>query len=168
MDVLILLLVCGCAAVGLFWGAVRMASYVVAAIAAFAAGRWAGPAAAELIAGGTTPSMGTEVLATAGVALIAAVVVVLAGLGLRRALAALHLSWLDRLVGLLVGGGGAALVLALLLALAAARGHQPTSLWASRLARSGQTLLSVHTLPNSSASPSSTPSTPTSSGQHPN
>ncbi|MFI5142813.1 MAG: CvpA family protein [Thermoanaerobaculales bacterium] len=168
MDLFILLLVCGCAALGLFWGAVRIASYVVAAVAAFAAGRWAGPAAAELIAGGTAPSVGTQVLATGGVALLAAALVVLAALGLRRALHALHLSWLDRLVGLLIGGGGAALVLALLLALAAARGHPPTTLWASRLASTGQAMLSLHTLPKSSNSPSSTPSTPTNSGQHPN
>jgi len=168
MDAVILILVCGCAAVGLFWGAVRIASYVAAPLAALAAGRWAGPAAAELISGGTAPGFGAKVLSTAGVALLAAAVVLLAGLGLRRAFTALHISWIDRLVGMLLAGGGAALVMALLLGLAAAKGHPPTDVLASRLAHAGESILALHPLPNSSASPSSTPSTPTRSGQHPN
>ncbi len=168
MDAVILIVVCGCAAVGLFWGAVRIASYVAAAVAAIAAGRWAGPAAADLISGGAPPSLGTRVLGTAGVALLASAMVMLAGVGLRRALAALRLRWLDRLVGMLVAGGGAALVLALLLGLAAANGHPASGVWASRLANAGESLLSVHRPRNSSAIPSSTPSTPTSSGQQPN
>ena len=168
MDLVILLVVCGCAAIGLFWGAVRIASYVAAVIAAIAAGRWAGPAAADLVSGGTAPGLGARVLGTGGVALLAAAVVMLAGAGVRRALAALRLSWLDRLVGILVAGGAAALVLALLLGLAAANGHPASGVWTSRLTNVGQTVLSIHGPRNSRASPSSTPSTPTSSGQHPN
>jgi uncharacterized membrane protein required for colicin V production len=168
MDVVILVVVCGCAIVGLWWGVVRMAAWVLAVIAALAAGRWAGPAAADLIAGGGAPGSGTRLFATAVAALLAAVLVLLAGLGIRRALKALHLSWLDRLAGMVIGGGGAALILALLLALAASRGHQPAGVWAARLTHAGERVLGLHSLPSSSATPSSTPSTPTSSGQHPN
>ncbi len=166
MDLVILLVVCGCGVLGLIAGAVRLAALVAAVVAAIAAGRWAGPPAAQFIGGGAE-SGGGRMLVIAAVAVLAALLVFLAGKGLRRGINALHLGWVDRLAGLVVGAGGAALVLALLLGLAALGGHPPSSPWAARLAAAGQGFLAVQSLSASKASPSSTPSAPTSSGQHP-
>ncbi len=166
MDLVVLLVVCGCAVLGLISGAVRLATLVAAVVAAIAAARWAGPAAAQLI-GGPAASGGGRMLAIAAVAVLAALLVFLAGKGLRRGIKALHLGWVDRLAGLVVGAGAAALVLALLLGLASLGGHPPSSPWAARLAATGQAFLAVQSLSASKASPSNTPSAPTSSGQHP-
>ncbi|MBZ5587700.1 MAG: CvpA family protein [Acidobacteriia bacterium] len=167
MDLLIVLVVGGCAVLGMMWGAVRMATLVAAIAAGVLAGRWAGPGAAQLVGGTTAQSGSGRTLAIAAVALAAAILVWLAGKGLRRALKALHLGWVDRLAGLVAGAGAAALVLALLLGLAAMGGHGPSSPWATRLAQAGQTFLAVQSFSASKASPSKTPSIPTSSGQHP-
>ncbi len=166
MDLVILLVVAGCAVLGMIWGALRLATVVAAVGAGVLAGRWAGPAAADL-AGASTRSGSGRVLAIAAVALAAAILVWLAGKGLRRALKALHLGWADRVAGLLVGAAAAVVVLALLFGLAAAGGHAPSTPWAARLAEAGQTFLAVQNFSASRAIPSSTPRTPTSSGQHP-
>ena len=166
MDLLVVLVMGCCAVLGAIWGAVRLATLVAAVGAGVLAGRWAGPAAAQL-AGASAQSGSGRVLAIAAVALAAAILVWLAGKGLRRALKALHLGWADRVAGLLVGAAGAAVVLALLFGLAATGGHGPASPLASRLAQVGQTFLAVQSLSASKTSPSSTPRIPTSSGQHP-
>ena len=87
--------------------------------------------------------------------------------GLRKGLEALRLGWLDRLAGMVVSGGLACLVLSLLLALAAVGGRPSTSPFATFLTVAGQTFLATHSTPVNSISPSSTPATPTSSGQQP-
>ncbi len=166
MDVVVFLVVGGCAVLGMIWGAVRMVSLIAAVAAGVLAGRWAGPPAAQLA--GASAQTGTgRMLAVAAVAVVAAVLVWLAGKGLRRALTALHLGWVDRLAGLVAGGGLAALVLALLLGLAAAGGHGPSTPWAARLAQAGQTFFALQSFSASKTSPSRTPSSPTSSGQQP-
>ena len=167
MDVFLFLVVGGCAFLGMIWGAVRVATLVAAVVAGVLAGRWAGPAAAQFLAPGAAQDGTRRMLATAAVALAAAILVWIAGKGLRRALKALHLGWADRLAGLALGAGAAVLVLALLLGLAAMGGHGPTSPNAVRLAQAGQAFLAVQSLSASRAIPSSTPRTPTSSGQHP-
>ncbi len=166
MDAFILIVVAGCGIVGLMWGAVRMATLVAAVVAAVAAGRWAGPVAAQFV-GGAAASGGGRTLTVGAVALAAALLVFLAGKGLRRGIKALHLGWVDRIAGLVVGGAAAALILALLLGLAAAGGHLPASPRAAYLAQAGQTFLALQSFSARSASPSSTPSAPTRSGQHP-
>jgi uncharacterized membrane protein required for colicin V production len=167
VDLFILLVVCGCAVVGTIWGVIRMASLVAAVAAAVLAGRWAGPAAAHLLTGKPEPGSGERLVAVAAVALVAAVLVWLAGLGLRRGVRALHLAWIDRVAGLAVGAVTAVLILALLFGLAALGGHRPSSPWAARLSQVGETFLALQKISTKSAIPSSTPSTPTSSGQHP-
>ena len=167
MDLLILLVVGGCAVLGMIWGAVRMVSLIAAVATGVIAGRWAGPVAAQLLVGASAQSGTGRLLAIAAVALLAAIMVWLAGKGLRRALKALHLGWVDRLAGLAAGAGAAALVFALLLGLAAIGGHVPSSPWAARLAQAGQTFLALQSFSASKASPSKTPSSPTSSGQQP-
>jgi uncharacterized membrane protein required for colicin V production len=167
MDLLIVLVVCGCAVVGAIWGAIRMATLVVAAVAAVLAGRWAGPAAAHLLTSAPEPGPGAHAIAVAAAAVVAAVLVWLAGLGLRRGMKALHLGWLDRILGLAAGAVAAVLVLALLFGLAALGGHVPGSPWASRLSQAGVTFLALQRFSASNANPSSTPSMPTSKGQQP-
>jgi len=166
MDIALAVVVVGCALAGL-WGALRLVTGLAAAVAAVAAGRWVAPAAATLASGGTPPSSGVRVVAVVVCALIAAVVVWVAARGLHKALQALRLGWLDRLAGMVVAGGLAALVLGVLLALAAVGGHPVSSPFATFLSSAGQTLLAVHTLPASKASPSSSPAMPTSKGQQP-
>jgi uncharacterized membrane protein required for colicin V production len=167
VDLFLLLVVCGCAVVGMIWGALRMATLVAAVVAAVLAGRWAGPAAAGLFAGTSEPASGERAAAVAVVAIVAAVLVWLAGTGLRRGVKALHLGWVDRIAGLAIGAAAAVLLLALLLGLSALGGRPPSSPWASRLSQAGQTFLALHRISARSAIPSSTPSTPTSSGQQP-
>ncbi len=167
VDLVIVLVIGGCAVLGMLWGAVRMVTLIAAVVAGVLAAHWAGPAAAQLLAG-ASPQGGTgRMLATAAVSLAAVVVVWLAGNGLRRALRALHLGWVDRLAGLAAGAGAAALVLTLLLGLAAMGGHGPPSPWAARLAQAGQTFLAIQSFSASKVSPSRTPNSPTSSGQQP-
>ena len=144
-----------------------MTTLVAAVVAAVLAGRWAGPVAAQLISSRPDPTGGERVAAVTAVAILAVVLVWLAGLGLRRGIRALHLGWVDRIVGLAVGAAAAVLILAVLFGLAALGGHAPSSPWASRLAQAGETFLALQKISARSASPSSTPSTPTSSGQHP-
>jgi uncharacterized membrane protein required for colicin V production len=167
VDVFVLLVVCGCAVVGMIWGAVRMATLVAAAVAAVLAGRWAGPAAAQLFAGGPEPTSGERLAAVAVVAILAALLVWLGGLGLRRGVKVLHLGWVDRIAGLAIGAAAALLILAVLFGLAALGGHPPSTPWAARLSQAGQTFLAVQKISARSAIPSSTPSTPTRSGQQP-
>jgi uncharacterized membrane protein required for colicin V production len=151
----------------MIWGVVRLATLVAAVAAGVLAGRWAGPAAAQLLPAGSAHNGTGRMLAIAVVALAAAILVWLAGKGLRRALKALHLGWADRLAGFAIGAAAAVLVLALLLGLAAMGGHVPSSPSAARLAQAGQAFLAIQSFSASKASPSSTPRTPTSSGQHP-
>ena len=144
-----------------------MVTLVAAVVAAVLAGRWAGPAAAHLLTSAPEPGRGERLIAVAAVVLLTTAVVWLAGLGLRRGVKALHLGWADRIAGLAAGGVAAVLILALLLGLAALGGHVPNSPWASRLSQAGMTFLALQRISARSASPSSTPSTPTRSGQHP-
>jgi uncharacterized membrane protein required for colicin V production len=167
MDLFVLLVVCGCAVAGAIWGALRMATLVAAIAAAVLAGRWAGPAAAQLFASTPGPTAGQHAFAVAAVAIVAVVLVWLAGTGLRRGVKALHLGWVDRIAGLAVGAAAAVLILAILFGLAALGGHPPSSPWASRLSQAGQTFLALQKISARSAIPSSTPSTPTRSGQQP-
>jgi uncharacterized membrane protein required for colicin V production len=167
VDLFILLVIAGRAAIGMVWGAVRMAAGVAAVAAGVLAARWAGPAAAALLTGGRTPTANGRLAATAAVALAAVLVVWLAGKGLRRGVRALHLGFLDRLAGGVLGAAGAVVVLAVLLGLAAMGGRPPSTPWAGRLAQAGQAWLALQKLSYSSAMPSSTPSTPTSRGQQP-
>lgn len=167
MDIALAIVVAGCALAGLWWGALRLIAWLAAAAAAVAAGRWVAPAAAALASGGVPPSPGLRVLTIVASAAVAAVVVFVAARGLRKALEALRLSWLDRLAGMAAAGGLAALVLGLLLALAAIGGRPPKSPFAAFLSSAGQTLLAVHSLPASRTSPSSSPARPTSKGQQP-
>lgn len=164
---LLVIVVVGCALAGLWWGALRMLAALAAAVAAVAAGRWVAPAAVSVVAGPTTPSPGVRIAAIVVSALVAAVVVLVAARGLRKGLEALRLGWLDRLAGMVVSGGLACLVLSLLLALAAVGGRSSTSPFATFLTAAGQTFLATHSTPVNSISPSSTPATPTSSGQQP-
>lgn len=168
MDIAILLIIVGCALAGVVWGAVKIASVAVALTAAIIAGRFAGGPIAQLIAKGPQPDSGEHALATIGVGLVAFILVALAGRGLRRALQALHMTWLDRIAGAFVAGGGAAVTIAVLLAFASQGGWNPPTPWALALAGVGRTALSFHHIqPASSAMPSSTPPKPTSAGQHP-
>ena len=164
---MLVIVVIGCALAGLWWGALRMLAALAATVAAVAAGRWVAPAAMSIVAGANTASPGLRIGAIVVSALVAAVVVLVAARGLRKGLEALRLGWLDRLAGMVVSGGLACLVLSLLLALAAVGGHPPTSPFATFLTSAGQTFLATHSTPVSSISPSSTPATPTSSGQQP-
>jgi len=164
----LLVIVCFCCAIaGMFWGAVRMTATVLAAVGAVVAVRFAGPPAAMLLAGGEPGTM-TRVVAAALVAVLTAGLVLLAGRGLRKGLEAIKLGWLDRIVGGLLAAAVALVISTLLLALAAAGGYGPQGRWSRGLAVFGQTALELQSRPTSSASPSSTPSTPTTNGQQPN
>lgn len=144
VDVLILIVVLGCALAGGFWGVVRLSAWVVAMAAAVGAGRWAGPPAARLLAGGDVPS--TWVTA-AGVALAAGAavgLVLVAGRGVRQALAKSRLGCVDRIAGALAASGTALALSAVLLALAGESGFHPTSPWSQRLQQLGRDLLVLH------------------------
>lgn len=167
MDVFVFLVVCGCAVIGAIWGALRMATLAASIAAAVLAGKFAAPTAARIFTSTPEPTSGQHAFAVAAVAMITAVLVWLAGTGLRRGVKALHLGWLDRIAGLAVGAAAALLILALLFGLAALGGRPPSSPWASRLAQAGETFLALHKISARSAIPSSTPSTPTRSGQQP-
>ena len=167
MDVLIVVVACGCAVLGAWGGGLRMASTVVAVIAGILAGRWAGPPAVALFAKGSSAQPAARILATVIVGIVAAGVVLLAGRGLRKGMETLRLGWVDRLGGLLLGGAAALAIMALLLGLAALGGHPPATPWATWLSQMGQGALAVQGLSNSNARPSSSPSTPTKSGQQP-
>ncbi len=167
MDVAVLLVVVGCAVVGVVWGAVRLATAVAAIVAAVLAGRWVGPVAASWLVGGSPTHGGPRVIGTVAAALVAGILVLIAGRGLQRGMEALHLGWLDRIAGAVLSACGAALVVAVMLALAAEGGHPPASPWALGLAGAGKTFLALHNQPRSIATPSRIPATPTSSGQQP-
>jgi uncharacterized membrane protein required for colicin V production len=168
MDIVLALVIVGCALAGAWWGALRMGTAVVAVTAAVLAGLLAGPVAADLLAGARAADHGVRVATMVGLGVIVALLVFLAGRGLRKGIQALHLSWLDRLGGLALGGAGAAALLAAILALATIGGHPPTTPWARQLATLGQAALAVQSFSNRSTNPSSTPTPPTSKGQHPN
>lgn len=141
VDVLILVVVAGCALAGGFWGIIRLGAGVVALVVAVAAGRWAGPSAAALLAGGGTPSPG---LSAAGVALAATTaggLVLLAGRGLRLGLEKARLGCVDRAAGALAAAGAALALIAVLLALAGESGYRPASPWAQRLQQIGRDIM---------------------------
>lgn len=160
MDVIIVLVAAGVALLGAFWGALRIASTVLAVVAGIVAGRWAGPPAAGLIAGLFHSAGAERIGATAVVALIAAGIVMLAGRGLRHGVESLHLGWLDRIGGMLIGAAAGLALLAALLGLAAFGGHPPTTPIASRLSQIGQAALAVQKLSMSSAPPAAAPTKP--------
>jgi uncharacterized membrane protein required for colicin V production len=167
MDAALAFIVLGCAIAGAFWGAIRLASLALAVVAAVLAGRFVGPAVAPLLASLGDFHGKERALAILGTGIVAAVVVLIAGRGLRKGLEALHLSCLDRVAGAVVGGAGAALILAIALAMAADAGRAPSTPWALGLAGAGKVMLALHKSPASSARPSSTPPTPTRRGQQP-
>jgi uncharacterized membrane protein required for colicin V production len=167
VDIALVVIGISCFIAGLFWGAVRIVSVVLACVAAVLAGRWAGPPLVLLLASGAQPSITLRIVAVAGVAVVAAGLVLVAGRGLRKGLEALRLTWLDRLAGGILSTAVAFLATAFLLGLAAAGGHPPGSPLARELAAFGQTILSLQTRPNSRAMPSTTPPRPTSKGQQP-
>lgn len=148
MDVLILVIVAGCALAGGFWGAVRLGAGVVALVVAVAAGRWAGPSAASLLAGGDAPSPWLTAAGVALAAMAAGGLVLLAGRGLRQGLTKAHLGCTDRFAGALAAAGAALALSAVLLALAGESGYHPASPWSQRLQQAGGDLLA---LPNERA-----------------
>jgi uncharacterized membrane protein required for colicin V production len=162
MDVIIVLVAAGLALLGAFWGALRIASNVLAVLAGIVVGRWAGPPAAGMIAGLFHSPAAERIAATALVALVAAGLVMLAGRGLRRGVDSLHLGWLDRGIGLLIGGAAGLALVAALLGLAAFGGHTPTTPLAGRLSEIGQAALAVEKLSLGSApvKPAATPHAP--------
>jgi uncharacterized membrane protein required for colicin V production len=164
VDVAIAIVCAGCFVLGLFWGAVRMVTVALAAVAAAIAARLAGPSAAALLGGSSAPSSATRIAATILVAIVASGLVVLAGRGLRKGIEALRLSWLDRLAGGVVATALAGFALALLLGLAVEGGLTVTTPWAQGLAVFGQTFLALQSHPTRSATPSNSPPTPTMSG----
>jgi uncharacterized membrane protein required for colicin V production len=168
VDIVLGVVIVGCGLAGLWWGALRMVAVLAATAAAVAAGRWVAPAAAALVSSTLPPEPAVRAGAIVVCAVVAAILVLVAARGLRRALEALRLGWLDRLAGLLVSAGLAGIVLGLLLALAALNGQSFTSPLAAFLTRTGQTLLAVQSLSANRINPSSTPATPTSNGQQPN
>ncbi len=141
VDILIAVVVIGCALAGGFWGAVRLAAWIFALAAAGFAGRWAGPATAALVAGGGDPPPGAKAGGAVLAAASAAVVVLIAGRGLRLGLEKIRLGWVDRLGGALVAGGAALALTALLLALAGERGYSPPASGAQRLQQVGRQVL---------------------------
>ena len=145
MDVLLVIVVVGCALAGLWWGALRMLAALAAAVAAVAAGRWVAPAAVSVVAGPTTPSPGVRIAAIVVSALVAAVVVLVAAEACARGWRCFVWVGSDRLAGMAVSGGLACLVLSLLLALAAVGGRSSTSPFATFLTAAGQTFLATHT-----------------------
>ncbi|HUK11814.1 MAG TPA: CvpA family protein [Thermoanaerobaculaceae bacterium] len=167
LDPIILLVVAGCAIAGLVSGAIRLVTWIAAVVAAVVAGHWAGPGAASLLLNEPAPGDGARLAVSLAVGLVAALLVWFAGLGLRRGLAAVHLGCLDRIVGMTLAAATATALLALLLGLAALGGHPPTSPLAARLAAAARPALEPHSSLISNAIPTSRPTIPTNSGQHP-
>ena len=141
MDVLILVTAAGCALAGAFWGAVRLGAAVVALVVGVAAGRWAGPPAAALLAAGGTPSPWLKATGVALVAVVGGGLVLLAGRGLWQGLTKVHLGCVDRLLGALATAAIALALSAVLLALAGESGYRPTTPWSERLQHAGRVLL---------------------------
>lgn len=167
MDAVLGLVVFGCAITGLIWGALKMATFVVAAAGGIAAARFVAPTALVLIAPAQAASPGAEVLAALAVALLTATLVLIAGRGLRRGVEFLRLGWLDRLGGAALAALGAVAVLAVLLALAERGGMPASSPWAIRLSELGQTWAGPQQARTSKPSPNKTPETATTSVQQP-
>lgn len=144
MDLLILVVVLGCALAGAFAGLVRLAAWLVAVVAAVGAGRWAGPAAAALMAGNSAPSPWLIAGGAVVTGAIAGGLVLLAGRGLRQALKKVHLGCLDAAAGGLAAGATALALAAVLLALAGQSGYRPAGSYAQRLQDLGRDLLVLH------------------------
>ncbi len=141
VDILILVIVAGCALAGGFWGAVRLGAGVVALVVAVAAGRWAGPSAASLLAGGDAPSPWLTAGGMALAAMAAGGLVLLAGRGLRQGLTKAHLGCVDRLAGALAAAAAALALSAVLLALAGESGYHPAAPLSQRLQQVGRDIL---------------------------
>lgn len=161
------LVVIGCAICGLVWGALRMATLVAAVAGGITAARFVTPPALSLIAPAHLDSPNARAVAALGVALVTAVLVLVAGRGLRRGLELLRLSWLDRLGGAALAGTVAVAVLAMLLALGVSGGMHLSTPWAESLARLGESWLGVQQDRSNNAAPITTPATTTNSTQHP-
>lgn len=144
MDLFLLVIVLGCALAGGFAGATRLVAWILAVGAAVAAGRWAGPSAAALLAGEGSPSWWLIAASVVVTSFAAAGLVWVAGRGLRRALEAMHLGCLDRAAGSLAAAATALALTAVLLALAGESGYRPDSPWAAQLQELGRTLLLLH------------------------
>lgn len=167
VDVVIGLVVVGCAITGLVWGVLRMATLAAAAVGGIAAARFVAPTALALVAPARVESSNAQAVAALGVALITAILVMVAGRGLRRGVEFLRLGWLDRLSGAALAAAGAVGVLALLLALAANGGMKIDSPWAGRLARLGASWLGFQHARINNTTPTTTPAAATPNGQHP-
>lgn len=144
MDLVIAIVILGCTLAGGFVGAVRLSAWVLALTAAGFAGRWAGPPAAALLAGGGDPSPWAKAGGLALVAASTAVLVLVAGRGLRLGLEKIRLGWADRLGGALVAGLMALALTAMLLALAGEGGYSPRARGAQRLQLVGRQVLMMH------------------------
>lgn len=166
MDILVLIMVLGVGILGAFWGLLRILSLILAIAGAAFLGRWAGPPLAEAIFSPAATSF-QKLLASAAVGAVAAGLLLLAGMGIRRLLQSVHLGFLDRLLGALATMGFALFLASLLLGLAAMGGFQIHGRLSSQLAQFGRGVLAVYKLSKSSQSPNNSPSRPTNNGQQP-
>ncbi|MCX7894810.1 MAG: CvpA family protein [Thermoanaerobaculum sp.] len=166
MDWVLVAVALGCAILGAFWGLVRMLALALAGASALLLGRLAGPPLAHW-AFGTPPTGWTTILASLLSGLVVFALVLLAGLGLRKLLDRLHLTFLDRLLGALTAGGLALAASGILLGLAYRGGATFDGPVVAPLARWGDQLLAAYKPATRSANPNSNPKTPISKGQQP-
>ncbi len=166
MDALVLVVAAGCGVLGGFWGLVRMVAAVGAVVGGVLVGRVAGPALAAW-AFGPSASAGHNVLASLLAGALACFLLLLAGAGMRKLLARLHLSLVDRLFGAAVAAALALALSAVLLALASAGGFAAHGAVSEKLASLGGNFLKAYRPPTSSAKPNNNPAKPTSKGQQP-
>lgn len=118
LDWLVLVVWLGITLGGFWKGAVR----IVFGIGGLLVGLWlavmVGPAVAAWAAPWLGAGWAAAVIARVGLVMAAALVCLLAGWGLERTLAALHLGWLNRLAGAALAAAAAGLLLAIALAAA--------------------------------------------------
>jgi len=166
MDAVILSVTLGLALLGAFWGFLRILSLVLALLGGVLLGRFAGPPLANLLFP-SPPSSGQQLLASALAGALACGLLLLAAMGLRRLLEALHLRLMDRLLGAVATAGMALALSALLLGLAAQGGLQPQGALSEKLAAFGQAFFQVYKETKRSQIPQSNPKNPTNKGQQP-
>lgn len=166
MDALILVVAAGCAVLGGLWGLVRMVAAVGAVVAGVLVGRVVGPALA-VWAFGPTAALTPRVMASLVAGVLAFLLLLLAGAGIRKLLERAHLSLLDRLLGAALAAALALSVSAVLLALAAAGGFAAHGTVSEKLTSLGGAFLAAYRPSSNSAKPTNNPTKPTSNGQQP-
>lgn len=166
VDILVVSIVFGVAILGAFWGLLRILSLILAISGAAFLGRWAGPPLAEAVFSPAATSY-QKLLASAAVGAVAAALLLLAGMGVRRLLQSVHLGFLDRLLGALATMAFGLFLASLLLGLAAMGGLHIHGWLSPQLAQFGRGVLAVYKLSKSSQSPNNSPSSPTKAGQQP-